>query len=537
VLRLSIFGNFRLADASGNEIPIKSRKARALLAYLALPPGKPRSREQIMALLWSDRGDQQARSSLRQALSGLRRDLGEWGLSALRVTDESLMLDPERIVVEPASPGDELLDGLHLTDPAFEEWLRDERLRHEDAMVPDTNRSELPLSDKPSIAVLPFINLSADPDQEYFSDGITEDIITELTRFRSLFVIARSSSFHYKNQSPRVQDVGRELGVEYAVEGSVRKAGDRVRVTAQLVEVKSGNHLWAERYDQDLEDLFAIQDELVREIVAAIPGQLDAAAIDRARRRPVENLSAYDCLLRGEWLLNQDYGSREASALFEKAIGLDPECARAYTRLAVFHAYSVFAHGVSLDEAAEKARPLAEKALEIDPTNSSIQAIVAETYHIVGEFDLARHHIVRAIELNPNDYLVMYFAGIVLAYLGDYEEGLEWLHKISRHDPLGGDSIREHYFDVYYMTGCYEDAIGTFRGWHHPPSHMYLQLAATYAQLGRVDEMGTAMAQHEKTQPPGFDPVQVAQAHARLCARREDREHWLEGYRKAGLAV
>jgi TolB-like protein len=537
MLRLTLFGRFRAADALGNEIPIKSKKARALLAYLALPPGKERSREEVMALLWSERGDEQARSSLRQALSGLRKELGEIADGALKVTDEWLALDPVLVAVDPALPGDVLLAGLHINDPAFDEWLRDERLRHDDVAVPDTHTSEPTLPDKPSIAVLPFTNLSADPEQEYFSDGITEDIITELTRFPSLFVIARSSSFRYKGQSPKVQDVGRELGVEYVVEGSIRRAGDRVRVTAQLVEAKTGNHLWAERYDRDLEDIFAVQDELVGEIASSVPGQLAVAAIQRARRRPVDNLSAYDCVLRGEWLINRDYGSHEALALFERAIKIDPQCARAYTRLAAFHAYSVFAHGTSVGEAAARARLHAEKALEIDPTDSTIQATVAETYHIMGETDLARRHIEEAIKLNPNDYIVLYFAGVIFLYLGDHDEGLRWLQRLSRHDPFSSDSTREQFFDLYYMTRRYEDAIAVFRGWHNPPSHMYMQLAATYAQLDRMDEARTAMAQHKQTRPAKFDSAQVALAHAQVCARRDDGEHWLEGYRKAGLAV
>jgi TolB-like protein len=537
MLRLSIFGRFRAADALGNEIPIKSKKARALLAYLALPPGKERSREEVMALLWSERGDEQARSSLRQALSGLRKELGEGAVGALKVTDEWLALDPGLVAVEPASPDDVLLSGLHISDPAFDEWLRDERLRHEDVAAPYTHTPEPSLPDKPSIAVLPFTNLSADPEQEYFSDGITEDIITELSRFRSLFVIARSSSFRYKGQSPQVQDVGRELGIEFVVEGSVRKAGNRVRVSAQLVEAKSGNHLWAERYDRDLKDILVVQDELVHEIAAAVPGQLDAAAIHRARRQPVENLSAYDYTLRGQWLLNQDYGSREARALFEKAIELDPQCAPAYTRLAAFHAYSVFAHGAPIDEAAEMARSLAERALTIDPTNSRIQARVAEAYHIMGEHELARRHIERAIELNPNDYEALFFAGVVFAYLGDHQEGLRWLHKLARHDPFMGDSDREGYFDLYYMMRRYEDAIAIFRGWHNPPPHLYMQLAATYAQLDLMDESRTAMARLEQIRPKGFNPIQVVRAHVQICARQEDRDHWLEGYRKAGIEV
>ncbi|MDX1575979.1 MAG: adenylate/guanylate cyclase domain-containing protein, partial [Kiloniellales bacterium] len=193
----------------------------------------------------------------------------------------------------------------------------------------------LAMPDKPSIAVLPFLNLSGDPEQEYFSDGITEDIITELSRFRGLFVIARNSSFRYKGQSPRVQDIGRALGIHYVVEGSVRKFGARVRVTAQLIEAESGNHLWAERYDRDLNDIFAVQDEVTQAIVAALPGRLDAAAFEKGRRRGTESLSAYDYLLRGEWFLQRGGpADSEALAMFEKATEADPNSARAYARIA-----------------------------------------------------------------------------------------------------------------------------------------------------------------------------------------------------------
>ena len=393
------------------------------------------------------------------------------------------------------------------------------------------------LTDKPSIAVLPFDNMSGDPEQEYFSDGITEDIITELSRFKNLFVIARNSSFHYKGQSPKVHDVGRELGVQYVVEGSVRKAGNRVRVTAQLVEAKSGIHIWAERFDRDLQDIFAVQDELVDEIASKVPGQLSSAATQRARRRPVENLTAYDHVLRGDWLLYQDYGSRDALALFEEAIEIDPHCARAYTRLAAFHAYSVFAHGASVEQATKMARSLAERALDLDPTDPAVQATVAEAYILVGEHDLARSHIEKAIKLNPNEYIVMHFAGLVLGYLGDHEEALRWLHKMSRHDPFSGDALREKVFDIFYMARRYEDAIEAFQGWRNPPCHMYSELAAAYAQLDRMGDAQAAVASYERTQPQGFDPVQETHAHARMCARKEDGDHWLEGYRKAGIKV
>ncbi len=405
--------------------------------------------------------------------------------------------------------------------------------------MPGMARAEgtLTLPDKPSIAVLPFVNMSGDPEQEYFSDGITEDIITELARYRSLFVIARNSSFAYKGQSPNVGMIGQELGVAYVVEGSVRKAGNRVRVTVQLVEAASGNHLWAERYDRDLEDIFAVQDELVREVAAAVPGQLHAAAVQRARRRPVENLTAYDYVLRGEWLRHQDFGDREALALLEKAIEIDPQCARAYDQLAGYHAYSVFAHGASIDESVQLARSLAEKALEIDPADPSVQATVAHAYIMVGEHDLARRHIERAIKLNPNDYYVMISAALVLAYLGDHGEGQNWIRMLLRHDPNMGASMQEIIFDVYYMARRYEDAIESIKGWREPPPHVLAEIAAAYAQADRMDDARATLAMYTKTRPAGDTGAEFVHAHVRMCARAEDRDHWLEGYRKAGLDV
>ncbi len=399
------------------------------------------------------------------------------------------------------------------------------------------SEAPLPLPDKPSIAVLPFDNMSGDAEQEYFSDGITEDIITELSRFRSLFVIARNSSFHYKGTSPKVQDVGRELGVQFIVEGSVRKAGNRVRITAQLVEAESGNHVWAERYDRELEDIFAVQDEVVREIATAVPGQLDSAAVQRAQRRPIENLTTYDYVLRGEWLLSQNFGDPEAPALFKKAIEIDPLCARAYTRLAAYHAYSVFAHGIAADEAVQLARSFAERALKIDPNDPVVQGTAAEAYILVGEHELARRHIEKAITLNPNDYIVMHMAGVVLAYLGDHEDALKWRRLASRQDPYAGVAMLEMYFDSYYMARRYEDAIESIKGWRDPPPHMLVAIAAAYAQADHMDDARAVIEQFERTRPSNWDAVEVAYAHVRMCAQPEDRDHWLEGYRKAGIEV
>jgi adenylate cyclase len=401
----------------------------------------------------------------------------------------------------------------------------------------EANPDDVPaLPDKPSIVVLPFTNMSGDPEQEYFSDGITEDIITELSRFRSLFVIARNSSLHYKGQSPRVQDVGHELGIHYVVEGSVRKAGNRVRITAQLVEAESGNHLWAERYDRDLENIFDVQDEVVQEIAASVPGQLNVAAMDRARRRPAESLSAYDCLLRGEWLMFRDFTDRNVIPLFERAVEIDPQCARAYIQLARLHAYS-FTQGVPVDEAARSAFPLAEKALELSPSDPSIQSIAAATYMMMCEHHLARQHMERAISLNPNDGEVMASAVFVLNYLGDQEEGLRWDRIRARHDPVSSDGYRENTVDLYYMARRYEDAIAVFRGWRNPPFHTLIELAAAYAQNSQPEEAKAAYDHYLRELPDGYDTAATIRVHLRQCAKPEDAEHWREGYRKLGLDV
>ena len=392
------------------------------------------------------------------------------------------------------------------------------------------------LPDKPSIAVLAFNNMSGDPEQEYFSDGITEDIITELSRFRSLFVIARNSSFAYKGKSFNAVEIGQELGVAYLVEGSVRKAGNRVRITAQLIDAESGNHVWAERYDRNLDDIFAVQDEVVQEIAASVPGQLNVAAMDRARHRPAESLSAYDCLLRGEWLMFRDFTDRNVIPLFERAVEIDPQCARAYIQLARLHAYS-FTQGVPVDEAARSAFPLAEKALELSPSDPSIQSIAAATYMMMCEHHLARQHMERAISLNPNDGEVMASAVYVLNYLGDQEEGLRWDRIRARHDPVSSDGYRENTIDLYYMARRYEDAIAVFRGWRNPPLAMLLIIAAAYAQNGQPEEAKAAYDHYLRELPDGYDTAATIRVHLRQCAKPEDAEHWREGYRKLGLDV
>jgi adenylate cyclase len=401
-----------------------------------------------------------------------------------------------------------------------------------------TPSAALPLPDKPSIAVLPFVNMSGDAEQEYFSDGITEDVITELSHFRSLFVIARNSAFTYKGRAVNVRDVGRELGVQYVVEGSVRKAGNRVRITAQLVEAATGNHLWAERFDHELDDIFAVQDEVTQAIVAALPGRLDEAAVERARHKPTESLSAYDYLLRGKWRRNMSTESDpEARALFEKAIEIDPRCAPAHAWLAFFHAYDVLRWGVPGDAALSRAQAHIEQALAIEGNDAFIHSIASQIYQFQGRHDLAQSHSDRALVLNPNDPEVLFNANFALTYLGDPKAGIELVKKAMRLDPHCPELYLEGLFDAHYLARDYEKAIEAFMKWRDPPPHMHAELAACYAQLGRMEDARAAAAEFERLRPEGYDFAEVARFHGQMCLRPEDREHWLEGYRKAGLLV
>jgi adenylate cyclase len=394
----------------------------------------------------------------------------------------------------------------------------------------------LPLPDKASIAVLPFTNMSGDPEQEYFSDGITEDIITELSRFRELFVIARNSTFTYKGRSVNVSEVGRELGAQYVVEGSVRKAGNRVRVTAQLIETATGSHLWAERYDRDLADIFEVQDELTQAIVSVMPIQLQSSMVEAIRSKPTENLSAYEYLLRGRWLWHKDVANaRDALDMFERAVALDPGCARAHAIAAFVYAHTQFSLGVDFDEAASLARLNARKALEADDNDAFVHAAAALAFMICGDYELGERHAERALALNPNEALVAYGCGLVYTYAGRLDEGLAWLHRALRYDPRGAHYFYESLIECQYMRRDYKAAIDAFGRWPNIPIYMQDVRAACYAQFGDMENARQARETYLKLAPEGHDVVKDHQAHLRMMKRQEDRDHWFEGYAKGGF--
>jgi adenylate cyclase len=394
-------------------------------------------------------------------------------------------------------------------------------------------------TDKPSIAVLPFANMSGDPEQEYFTDGITEDIITELSRFRSLFVIARNSSFQYRDKATDVRRIGRELGAQYVLEGSVRRAGDRLRVTAQLIEAASGNHLWAERYDRELKDIFALQDEVTRAISAAIPGQLDRLAVEHLRRKPPKNLTAYDCELRGRWaFFHLAEGLAVALSWYEKAVEADPTYALAHAGLGMTSVFGVLSLGLTPEPTLARGREHARKAVALDETNPTVNCYAAFTYHISGDHRLTRKHAERAVSLNPNDPFAIYVLGCALSYTGEPEQALEWFARSERLEPYAPDDQRlDTLCDCYYMLRNYAKVIEIHEVYQNVPAFLYLVLAAAYAQAGQTEKAAAAVKSYERLRPPGHDLKTHITYWMKMCSRQSDRDHWMEGFRKAGMDV
>jgi adenylate cyclase len=388
-----------------------------------------------------------------------------------------------------------------------------------------------PNREKPSIAVLPFTNMSGDPEQQYFSDGITEDIITELSRSRSLFVTARNSSFQFRDKAVDVRRIARELGVCYIVEGSVRKMAGRIRITAQLIDASPGNHLWSERYDRNIEDLFDVQDELTQTIVTTMTGRLEDAEIWNASSKRTESLSAYDCLLRGiEQLRAFGPGvNRRARELFEQAIALDP-------RYALAHAYLALSllvengYGKAPDGIKQRALNAAATGVRLDPRESRCQVFLGQVHRFRSEYDLAISHLERGVELNPNNAMGMLHLGGVLGVSGRAEEGINLLNRAIKLDPY------LHFYwgtlaICFYALGRYEEALAAYRklGSDKPPWQLAKE-AACLAQLGRLDEARAVAAEVLRLNPEFR--ISVEMPHYKYPA---DAQQLRDGLSKAGL--
>jgi TolB-like protein/Tfp pilus assembly protein PilF len=316
---------------------------------------------------------------------------------------------------------------------------------------------------KPSIAVLPFANLSGDSGQDYFTDGMTEDIITDLSRFNSLYVIARHSSFAYRGKSIDVRQIGRELGVQYLLEGSIRIARGRARVTAQLIDTTGGSHLWAERYDREVSDIFAIQDEISRTIASAAVLRLQDNRLEKAASKPPQSITAYEWWLKGKraFMKGTTEGMSEARQLFEKAVEVDPNYARGIAGLALVHnmATSFTGWGVSLDEPHELALTLAQKAAQLDPTDHVAEIILGWCQMFRRRYGEAKMHFDRAHALNPNDIDGLAYRSCYLAYTAQCEEAIQTLAQTLRLDPNYPDQYLAVAAAVNVMCRRYDEAV------------------------------------------------------------------------------
>jgi TolB-like protein/Tfp pilus assembly protein PilF len=655
VAELTLFGTFALKLADGRIADLPGQKDRALLSILALNAGTPQSRERLASLLWSDRGDIQARDSLKHALTRIRQCLGD-GLSSPLVADrQTAHLDPAALstdvvrfegLVREGMPealeracalcSGDLLEGINIRDPGFEEWLLAERQRlhrlQEDALtrllapsLPTATReraarrllsldplreaasrtlmqihvergetaqaiklfeslrdrlhaelgvkpeaettrfyeamrqnrvatppsahggaqpaspTELALPSKPSIAVLPFQNLSGDPEQEYFAEGMVEEIITALSRMRWLFVIARNSSFTYKGRAVDVKQIGRELGVRYVLEGSVRKAGNRVRIAGQLIDTATGGHLWADRFDGGLEEVFDLQDQVATRVVGAIAPKLERAEIERSKRKPTESLDAYDHYLRGMACVHRwtKPASDEALQHFRRAIELDPEYASAYGLVARCYSQRKVSGWVTdrdfeVADAIRMARRVAEIGTD-DPV-ALCTAGMALGY-VVGSLEDGDAMIDRALALDSNSAWAWLFGGWTSVWLGNWEKALERIHRAMRLSPQDPQffNMQTGAAWAYLLAGRYAEA----QSWAEAAYHArpdYLNplciMTASSALAGNIDKARKVLA-HMRTIDPESRISNILQRYP--FRRAEDLAAVEKGLRLAGL--
>jgi len=482
-----------------------------LLAYLVQNRDRVVSKDDLIASIWS--GRIVSDSTLTSRINAARKAIGDSG------EDQKLIRTIAR-------------KGLRFVGQV--------RLEREDAAPRDeAPRQALPLPDRPAIAVLPFTNLTGDPQQEYFSDGISEDIITALSKLRWFFVIARNSSFIYKGRAAHLKEIAEDLGVGYVVEGSVRRGGDRLRVTAQLNNVATGSHIWAERYDLDLADVFAVQDEITDAIIAAIEPQLYAAENVRAKRKPPDSMDAWDLLMRAlshYWRVTRQ-DNMVAQALLEKATAIDPNYGQALSMLAWSHSFGVHMGWEDAESAAPIAGRAAAAAVLADSEDPWAHHALGCVHLFARRFDDCLAEFEQALQLNPNFSLAQGYYGLALSYCGRWQDGDLAARRALRLSP------RDPFSAVYcgiasyarFVGRDYAEAMrlaregirqrGDFVGAHRV-------LTAAAGMTGEHETAAAALAALRRAQPG----ISLAWIARQMPIRNDDdREHYLEGFRRAGL--
>ncbi len=398
----------------------------------------------------------------------------------------------------------------------------------------------LKLPSKPSIAVLPFANLNNDPDEELFIDGLTNDIITDLSKFSTLFVIAANSTFQYKGKAVDMQEVGRDLGVRYVLEGSVQRADDTLRINAQLIDATTGAHVWAERYDREAKDFFAVQNEITRNVVGVIyplaegRGKLQKVELEQIERTPTENLEAYDYFLRG--MVYMDRFTREDNLrgreMFEKAIELDPHYARAMGKNVWTYLLEYWNDwSDNPEQTLEQAMQMAKRGIAADANEPWAYWGLASALVMRKRFDEALREYEKAYDLNPNDANVVTELGWGLALMGRAEEGIPLMQQAMRLNPFHPDWYWTNLGEGYFMAGRYEESVAALEQITQPWSRIYQVLAASYAQAGRSEDARAALAKHLKLEPQ----MTLEHAVASMPFNAEGQERYREALRKAGM--
>jgi TolB-like protein len=639
---LRLLGDFALTAADGRSVPITNRRARALLAYLVLEPEHAAPRERVAGLLWSDRGDAQARASLRQCLLELRATTADHGLSLMEVTRDRIALDCRNVgsdvadlrvalandAVERAAEilaaagGARILEDVEIgglfgdwldqtrarldqslakavlalirrlegardwagVDRIAEAWLRREPL--DEAVVaaamradaargavsaahrryqmletalarelgvkpgvvarealadlradpaprpPPARREAVTPPARPSIAVLPFRNSSGDPDQEYLADAITEDVTAALSRWRWFFVAASSSSFTYKGRNVEAKRVGAELGVRYVLEGSVRRAGDRVRISAQLVDASSEWAVWADRFDADLASALALQDEIVERVAVAIEPAMLQTEGARATPKALADATALDCFYRGMWQLNKvsKEGYEAAVPLFREAVARDPELSLGHIGLSrILYGGAVYGWTDRPIDDLREALAAAQTAIGLDGNDAWAHYACSGAALYLGEHRIALHAAKTAVRLNPSFAVAQIRLGQVLVFAGHPQEAIAPLQRgmrLSPYDPQIGVNL-EVLCTAYYQSRDYAKAVATAQeaidGGHSGAGFM---LALSLAQMGRLEEAAQALPPRR---PDDFWNLRVFAPYADPA----DLEHIRQGLRLA----
>ena len=394
----------------------------------------------------------------------------------------------------------------------------------------------LPLPDKPSIVVLPFTNLSGDPAQEYFNDGITEDLTSDLSKLSGLFIIARNSAFTYKGKAVKVQEVSRELGVRYILEGSVRKADDQIRITAQLIDATTGYQVWSEQYDRPLQGLFALQDEIVQKIVTTLKLQLSLAEQGIFTRKGTDNLEAYDAYLRGleHYLHRTQEANAQARQLGEKAVALDPQYAEAYTLLGRTYLREYFWGWNRTPPTLEQALVLAQKAIALDASLPMAHRLLAYVYLWQKQYDRAVTAAEQALALDPNDAEGYETLGEILSFAGRPQDALGLAKKGLRLNPRQPVSLLWLMGRAYLLMRQYDEAIAVLKQTLlRNPNYFaaHLDLAVIYSELGRGEEARAEVAEVLRVSPG----LSLEMMRSRPTKDPAVTERFVEGLRRAGL--